>query len=91
MGMTMKKTMLIISVALIAVGLVTSIAGFAVVAQANHDLRYWNLGEDLSHHRNERNLGVLFEWAGVALLFVGLLLLLAVRLGRPKSAERTRE
>ncbi len=84
--MAMKKTILIIAVALIAVGLVTSIAGLVVVAQANHNILYFSLGEDISHHQDERDLGILLEWGGIATSFVGLLLLLGLQLSRPKSA-----
>lgn len=87
-GMAMKKTILIVAVALVAAGLVTSIAGFVVVSQANHNILYFSLGEDISHHQDERDRGILLEWAGTAILFAGLLLLLGMRLSLPKNAER---
>ena len=63
----MNKT-LILAASLCIVGLTVFVVGFLVVANADHQLKYFALGEDLSQWRDARDLGEDLEAVGAAFI-----------------------
>ncbi len=75
----MNKT-LILATSLIIGGLVVSVVGFLVVANADHHLKYFSLGEDLGQWRDARDWGQDLEIVGAAIIVgAGVVVLLSRR------------
>jgi hypothetical protein len=72
----MNKTLILVT-SLIIAGLVVYVVGFLVVANADHHLKYFSLGEDLSQWRDAKDWGQDLEIVGAAItigaVVIGLL------------------
>ena len=76
---------LILATCLSIAGVAVSVVGFLVVADADHHLKYFSLGEDLDQWRDAKEWGQDLEIVGAAIVIgaVVVVLLLRVRKGGP--------
>jgi hypothetical protein len=74
----MKVVLVILSVGLIVAGVLMSVFGFLMIADAEHHLEFWSLGEDLGKWEDKKEDGLNVELIGICTAFGGFALLLVV-------------
>jgi hypothetical protein len=83
--------MILVAIGLIAAGVVVSVAGFLVVADAEHHLEYFSLGEDLNQWRDAKDWGHNLEYVGAAIGIVGLTLLVPSAFHRSRGTQQDKQ